>query len=122
MVLGDGAARTAPAHRISPTAPGTAWVVDDEGNSDRVRADYWPDPVIRELAGRYPCRSQAVPSPPDPQGTDSIDDGAEDGPRLRSVPTGPPERAPRSRRPRSPRAPRARAAAGATSAEGRRSG
>ena len=121
MVLGDGAARTAPAHRISPTAPGTAWVVDDEGNSDRVRADYWPDPVIRELAARYPCRSQVVPSPPAPQDGDSVDETPEDGPRLRSVPTGPPERAPRPRRPRSPRAPRARAAAGATSADGRRS-
>ncbi|HET7415184.1 MAG TPA: FtsK/SpoIIIE domain-containing protein, partial [Arthrobacter sp.] len=29
MVLGDGMSRTAPAHRISPTSQGTAWVVED---------------------------------------------------------------------------------------------
>jgi len=53
MVLGDGMTRTAPAHRISPTFPGTAWVVEDTGAADRVRADYWPDALIRDLAARY---------------------------------------------------------------------
>ncbi|WP_200934502.1 FtsK/SpoIIIE domain-containing protein [Nostocoides sp. Soil756] len=117
MVLGDGATRTAPAHRISPTAPGTAWVVDDEGNTDRVRADYWPDPVIRDLAARYPCRVSRVPTTPDPpdQGDEHETSGS-DGPRLHAVPTDEPTCRPR--RPRSPRAPRARASADSMSAEG----
>ncbi|NHA69921.1 cell division protein FtsK [Phycicoccus sp. CMS6Z-2] len=115
MVLGDGAARTAPAHRISPTAPGTAWVVDDEGASDRVRADYWPDPVIRDLAARYPCRVHVDPTPTVPADEDGSDrSSAQHGPRLHAVPAAPPERAPRPRRPRSPRAPRTRATATAT--------
>lgn len=53
MVLGDGMSRVAPAHRISPTYPGTAWVVDDAGAAGRVRADYWPDELIQSLASRY---------------------------------------------------------------------
>jgi S-DNA-T family DNA segregation ATPase FtsK/SpoIIIE len=53
MVLGDGMTRVAPAHRISPTYPGTAWVVEDTGTADRVRADYWPDELIRDLSTRY---------------------------------------------------------------------
>jgi S-DNA-T family DNA segregation ATPase FtsK/SpoIIIE len=53
MVLGDGMSKVAPAHRISPTHPGTAWVVDDTGAADRVRADFWPDPLIRDLSRRY---------------------------------------------------------------------
>ena len=51
MMLGDGMTHTAPAHRISPTYPGTAWVVEDTGAADRVRADYWPDNLIRDLSG-----------------------------------------------------------------------
>lgn len=58
MVLGDGMARVAPAHRISPTFPGTAWVVEDNGAADRVRADYWPDDLIRTLAKRYATEVQ----------------------------------------------------------------
>ena len=53
MVLGEGMTKVAPAHRISPTHPGTAWVVGDDGSADRVRADFWPDPLIRGLAARY---------------------------------------------------------------------
>lgn len=53
MVLGDGMAGIAPAHRISSQAPGTAWIVDDEGNTDRVRADFWPDGLIRQTAAVY---------------------------------------------------------------------
>ena len=53
MVLGDGMSHVAPAHRISPTHPGTAWVVEDTGTADRVRADYWPDRLIREVSHRY---------------------------------------------------------------------
>lgn len=54
MVLGDGTARVAPAHPINPTHPGTAWVVADTGTVDRVRADYWPDQLIRQVAARHP--------------------------------------------------------------------
>ena len=53
MVLGDGTASLAPAHRLSPNAPGSAWIVDDQGATDRVRADFWPDPLIREVARMY---------------------------------------------------------------------
>lgn len=52
MVLGDGMSRIAPAHRISPAHPGIAWVVDDAGAADRVRADFWPDYLIRDLSSR----------------------------------------------------------------------
>ena len=55
MVLGDGMAAHAPAHRISPAAQGTGWVVEDDGSVDRVRADYWPDPLIRHIAATYPA-------------------------------------------------------------------
>ena len=61
MVLGDGMTHVAPAHRISPTHPGTAWVVEDNGAVDRVRADYWPDDLIRELSRRYAARAQLEP-------------------------------------------------------------
>lgn len=55
MVLGDGMADRAPAHKIRPDAPGTAWVVSDDGSAERVRADYWSDDVVRELAAQYPA-------------------------------------------------------------------
>ncbi|HYN30666.1 MAG TPA: FtsK/SpoIIIE domain-containing protein [Dermatophilaceae bacterium] len=114
MVLGDSAARRAPAHRISPAAPGVAWVVDDEGNADRVRADYWPDETIRDLAARYPARVCTTLPPPDdgehrPAADPSVSSGDvdHDGPVLRPVPSPPSDGAPRARRPRTPRAPRA---------------
>lgn len=53
MVLGEGAATIAPAHLISPLVPGTSWIVDDTGAVDRVRADFWPDDVIRAVARRH---------------------------------------------------------------------
>lgn len=53
MVLGDGMADTAPAHRISPDAPGTGYVVAADGHVIRVRADYWTDDQIRSTAKRY---------------------------------------------------------------------
>jgi DNA segregation ATPase FtsK/SpoIIIE, S-DNA-T family len=66
MVLGDGMTRIAPAHRISPTYPGTAWVIEDTGAADRVRADYWPDPLIRDLSTRYATTEHADTTRPDP--------------------------------------------------------
>lgn len=53
MVLGDGMARVAPAHRISPAAPGTGYVVGDDGAVELVRADFWPDELVRAVAARY---------------------------------------------------------------------
>lgn len=55
MVLGEGMAALAPAHRILPGQQGTAWLVAEDGSADRVRADYWPDDVIRRLADSYPA-------------------------------------------------------------------
>lgn len=53
MVLGDGVADRAPAHRISPSEPGTGYVVNEDGSTMRVRADYWPDTLIRSVASEY---------------------------------------------------------------------
>jgi S-DNA-T family DNA segregation ATPase FtsK/SpoIIIE len=56
MVLGDGLADAAPAHRISPIAPGTGYVVAEDGSAIRVRADYWTDTQIRATATQYQPR------------------------------------------------------------------
>jgi S-DNA-T family DNA segregation ATPase FtsK/SpoIIIE len=53
MVLGDGLADTAPAHRISPDLPGTGYVIEEDGATLRVRADYWPDTLIGSVATQY---------------------------------------------------------------------
>jgi S-DNA-T family DNA segregation ATPase FtsK/SpoIIIE len=53
MVLGDGLADAAPAHRISPDLPGTGYVIEEDGATLRVRADYWPDTLIRTVATQY---------------------------------------------------------------------
>lgn len=53
MVLGDGLADEAPAHRINPRQPGVGYVVDEDGSVLRVRADYWPDSLICEVAAKY---------------------------------------------------------------------
>jgi S-DNA-T family DNA segregation ATPase FtsK/SpoIIIE len=55
MVLGDGMAALAPAHRISPAAPGTGYVVGDDGTVDLVRADWWSDELVRQVAEAYPA-------------------------------------------------------------------
>lgn len=90
MVLGEGAANIAPAHLISPTVPGTAWIVDDTGAVDRVRADFWPDEVIRAVAQTHPA-AVAIELP-----AESTDDQPRDlEPHLAARP-----------RPRSPRQPR----------------
>lgn len=53
MVLGDGLADAAPAHRISPDTPGVGYVIAEDGAVMRVRADYWTDAQIRATATRY---------------------------------------------------------------------
>ncbi|MGH3972458.1 MAG: FtsK/SpoIIIE domain-containing protein [Pseudonocardiaceae bacterium] len=60
MVLGDGMATQAAAHRILKAAQGTAWIIDEDGSTDRVRADYWPDDLIRRLASLYPATPDVV--------------------------------------------------------------
>jgi DNA segregation ATPase FtsK/SpoIIIE, S-DNA-T family len=55
MVLGDGMAPFAPAHRILKAAQGTAWIIDEDGSTDRIRADYWSDDLIRRIASLYPA-------------------------------------------------------------------
>jgi S-DNA-T family DNA segregation ATPase FtsK/SpoIIIE len=81
MVLGEGMTRIAPAHRISPTFPGTGWVVEDTGAADRVRADYWPDPLIRDLATRYATTVRIDPTPPDPDPAPASEPGPVRRPR-----------------------------------------
>lgn len=53
MVLGDGFADAAPAHRINPNDPGTGYVIDEDGSILRVRADHWPDSLIRKAAANF---------------------------------------------------------------------
>lgn len=105
MVLGDGMADRAPAHKISPAAQGTGWLVGDDGSTVRVRADYWPDELVRETAAVY-----AAPV------TTTLDDGDEAGSTAApgpgpddGQPGGPGESGPdvpRQRKPRKPRRPR----------------
>lgn len=92
MVLGEGAATAAPAHLISPRDPGTAWIVDDTGAVDRVRADFWPDQVITAVARTHPA---AVVTELPAERPEEVLDHVERG-GLRDA-----------RRPRSPRRPRA---------------
>jgi S-DNA-T family DNA segregation ATPase FtsK/SpoIIIE len=51
-------ATSVPVHLISPDAQGTAYVVADDGSTDRVRANYWPDDLIRAVASRFPSPQQ----------------------------------------------------------------
>lgn len=53
MVLGDGMADKAPAHRISPDRPGTGYVVAEDGQVTKVRADFWSDDQIISTAKQY---------------------------------------------------------------------
>ncbi|MDN5893286.1 MAG: hypothetical protein L0H93_04605 [Nocardioides sp.] len=97
MVLGDGMARLAPAHRIDPTRQGTGWIVEDSGAVDRVRADFWPDDLIRDLATRYGTEVRIDTTP-----TAERDPG--EAGVLADLDLAPRESKPRS--PRKPRAPR----------------
>lgn len=101
MVLGDGAATTAPAHRISPSAPGTAWVIEEDGSADQVRADFWPDQLVRDVATGHPA-----PLADEPVSLVEHEPG-EDAPLRTASSDGPsPPSAPRPRKPRAPRQPR----------------
>jgi S-DNA-T family DNA segregation ATPase FtsK/SpoIIIE len=108
MVLGDGTAALAPAHRLSPSAPGSAWIVEEDGTLDRVRADYWPDELVRHTAATYPAlvvEDTATPSPAAaaaaPLGNEVIAPPEESGSaQVQDFPTG--------RKPRAARKPRNR--------------
>jgi S-DNA-T family DNA segregation ATPase FtsK/SpoIIIE len=63
MVLGDGMADSAPAQRISPDEPGTGYVISEDGSTMRVRADYWPDSLIRSVANEYRFTRQSHTGP-----------------------------------------------------------
>lgn len=145
MVLGDGLATVAPAHKIPPLAKGTVWVIEEDGTADRVRADYWSDDAIRALAARYGStwpRRATNPTPP-PDATETVIEGEPVVPAA--APTGslatgdepatgrepaasdqspvtgqaPAPAAGRSpRKPRAPRAPRAPRGAGGVAGEG----
>lgn len=96
MVLGEGMAKRAPAHRISPTQQGTGYVVNDDGSVLRVRADFWSDKQIRRVAQRY-----AAPKQLDMERVRVEQTRAEQEQKSKS------ERKPRSpRKPRQPRRPR----------------
>lgn len=95
MVLGEGMADVAPAHRISDVQPGTAYVIDEDGSASKVRAAYWPDSVIRATAERYPT-PHVESLDPEPESTE---------PDSTTAPTGEAKGSP-DRKPRKPRAPR----------------
>lgn len=57
MVLDETVADKARAHRISITAQGTGYIIDEDGSIDRVRADYWPDSILKQVAKLYPAGS-----------------------------------------------------------------
>ncbi|MCH9759477.1 MAG: cell division protein FtsK [Actinomycetia bacterium] len=60
MVLGDGIADAAPAHRISPDMPGTGYVIAEDGQATKVRSDFWTDAQIRSIAKRYGHTGRAL--------------------------------------------------------------
>ncbi|GFG54234.1 cell division protein FtsK [Mycolicibacterium agri] len=60
MVLGDGMADKAPAHRISPGRPGTGYVIAEDGQVTKVRSDFWSDTQIRSTAKQYGHSSTGV--------------------------------------------------------------
>ncbi|ORA97860.1 cell division protein FtsK [Mycolicibacter minnesotensis] len=53
MVLGEGTADKAPAHRIPPNQPGTGYAIAEDGAVMKVRAHYWTDDQIRDTASKY---------------------------------------------------------------------
>lgn len=96
MTLGEGYARRAPAHQISPTRQGTAWVIEDNGATERVRADFWPDDLIRQVARDYATRVRVRLDNEAPVRV--VTDENPEQPRVRNA------RSPRnSRSPRTPR-------------------
>lgn len=98
MVLGEGMADVAPAHRISDVQPGTAYVIDEDGSASKVRAAYWPDSVIRATAQRYPT--------PHVESLDPAPEATETGPTDAPTSEAKRDAERKPRKPRSPRKPR----------------
>lgn len=109
MVLGDGMAALAPAHAISPAAPGVGYLVTDDGHTLRVRAHWWDDQAIRATANGYPAPTRWDPADHAPTTeAPSRADGRVDTLELPIVPATPldtsaPSPRPRKRSPRKPR-------------------
>ena len=102
MVLGDDTSRIAPAHRILRSQQGTGWILDEEGSFDKVRADYWPDKTIRDLARRYPAPTHiALPTT-----QQTVEDTLPPSASPLDNTTQEPAAEPRARKPRAPRKPR----------------
>lgn len=116
MVLGDGMAPLAPAHRINPGAPGTAYVVDEDGTVDRVRADYWPDDLVRQVAATHPTPVHEPVEVPDTghghPGQAPYDTQPGSSWPVTDLPTGRKPRTPRTRRGTRQRAARTRESGG----------
>lgn len=95
MVLGDGYGDLAPAHHIDRTMPGAGYAVSDDGAVEHVRADFWPDDLIRMVAELYPAPQVPI---------DADADSAPGEPNAvapdTDVAPGPRRRSPRTPRPR----------------------
>lgn len=115
MVLGEGMAETAPAHRIRTDQQGMAYVVVDDGTTQRIRAGFAPDSLIRQCAATYgthrtidlsePVTDTAQEADPSDLATDDASTTAE--PASKTSPEA--AKAPASgRKPRAPRKPRNR--------------
>lgn len=134
MVLGEGMHEIAPAHRIDPERPGTAYVVVEDGTVARVRADYADDGLIRRVASMHVApvtvdltepkqaeTSDAVKSPDtlkaDTAGETTLDGAAAGVGSSSGVKPRAPRKPRKPRRPQAPRQPRQTAGVGADSVE-----
>jgi len=115
MVLGAGMAELAPAHKISPSMPGLGYVVQENGTVVRVRADYWPDSLLRRVGREFPPKVKEAPVHvgSGPEYADGGSRTARSSVRLGKQANGSsgsaegPTRPGRARSPRTPRSPRA---------------
>lgn len=94
MVLGQGMSDEAPAHRIPMNMPGAGYLVTEEGSVARVRADYWPDHLIKATAARFPAAQRWVPP---------LEETSTERAHFVQVTTTQPDEGSQSPRPRSPR-------------------
>jgi hypothetical protein len=85
MALGEGLPDNVKPHRIPVSCPGMAWGIDDSGDADLVRADFWSDVLVREVARQHGAAFRQ----------DAVDD---EHPQAAAAPV------PRTRRPRQGRA------------------
>ncbi|WP_394277402.1 hypothetical protein [Luteococcus sp.] len=105
LVLGDGVAQAAPAHKILLSQQGTGWMQDETGAFDKVRADYWPDDLIRHAAELHPSPVTVLIPTTQQAAEDTLPPSANPLGEADPAPMG----EPRVRKPRAPRKPRQRA-------------